>query len=116
VTQALERAAAAPPSDYQRQQGWVLIALQNAFYRLLHSATLEEAVVQTVRAGGDTDTNAAICGALVGAMHGRDAVPGQWQRMVLSCRTMPGHAQIRQPRPAQFWPADALTLAELLLR
>ncbi|MCC6178635.1 MAG: ADP-ribosylglycohydrolase family protein [Chloroflexi bacterium] len=116
VVQALEQSATVPPSDYQGQQGWVIIALQNAFYRLLHASTLEDAVVQTVRAGGDTDTNAAICGALVGAVHGRDAVPGQWQRMVLSCRAMSGHAQIRQPRPAQFWPVDALTLAELLLR
>ncbi|WP_375543777.1 ADP-ribosylglycohydrolase family protein [Phaeobacter inhibens] len=29
----------------------------------------------TVAHGGDTDTNAAICGALVGAAQGRDAVP-----------------------------------------
>ena len=40
----------------------------------------------TVRRGGDTDTNAAIAGALLGAVHGRDAVPLQWRQMVLSCR------------------------------
>ena len=43
----------------------MLIALQNAFFELLHAASLEEAVVRTVRRGGDTDTNAAICGALL---------------------------------------------------
>ena len=115
VTETLEQAASQPPSDYQTQQGWVLVALQNAFFQLLHTPSLEEAVVATVRAGGDTDTNAAICGALAGAVHGRDAVPAQWQRMVLSCRPMPGYPHIQHPRPAMFWPADALTLAERLL-
>lgn len=32
--------------------------------------------------GGDTDTNAAICGALLGAVYGRDAIPAQWDRML----------------------------------
>ena len=115
VAEAIERAASEPPSDYQTQQGWVLIALQNAFFQLLHAPSLEAAVVATVREGGDTDTNAAICGALVGAVAGRDGVPSQWQRMVLSCRPMPGYSHLTQPRPALFWPADALTLAERLL-
>ena len=75
VVRALEAAEHAPPTDFMTQQGWVLIALQNAFFRLLHAPNLEEAVVATVRAGGDTDTNAAICGALVGAVYGREAVP-----------------------------------------
>ena len=43
--------------------GWVLIALQNAFFCLAHHA-FEEALVDTVGRGGDTDTNAAIAGAL----------------------------------------------------
>jgi ADP-ribosylglycohydrolase len=30
--------------------------------------------------GGDTDTNAAIAGALLGAVHRRGAVPAEWQR------------------------------------
>lgn len=103
------------PSDYLSQQGWVLIALHNAFYQLLHAASLEEGLVATVRQGGDTDTNAAICGALLGAVLGRDALPEQWQRMVLSCRPMPGQPDVPQPRPAIYWPTDALVLAERLL-
>jgi ADP-ribosylglycohydrolase len=96
-------------------QGWVLIALHNAFFQLLHAATFEDAIVATVRAGGDTDTNAAICGALVGAVDGRESVPQQWRDMITSCRPMPGQPHVHQPRPAMLWPADALTLAELLL-
>lgn len=69
------QAADRGPEQYT---GWVLNALQNAFYRLLHSSSFEEGVIDTVRSGGDTDTNAAIAGALLGAVHGRDAVPKQW--------------------------------------
>jgi ADP-ribosylglycohydrolase/fructose-1,6-bisphosphatase/inositol monophosphatase family enzyme len=115
VRNALESAQHEPPHDYVSQQGWVLIAFQNAYYQLLHAANLEEGVVATVRAGGDTDTNAAICGALLGAVHGRDQLPLQWRRMVLSCRPMPGLDGVRQPRPALFWATDALVLAERLL-
>jgi len=115
VLSALESAEHTAPADFMRQQGWVLIALQNAFFRLLHAPSLEAAVVDTVRAGGDTDTNAAICGALLGAVYGREAIPVQWQRMVLSCRPMPGQPGVEQPRPAVFWPTDTLLLAERLL-
>jgi ADP-ribosylglycohydrolase len=112
---AVEAAEHAAPSDFHTQQGWVLVALQNAFFQLLHAPTLEDAVIDTIRRGGDTDTNAAICGALVGAVYGRDAIPAQWQHMVLTCRPMPGQPGIEQPRPAVYWPIDALLLAERLL-
>jgi ADP-ribosylglycohydrolase len=115
VLAALQAARDAPPADYLTHQGWVLVALQNAFYWLLHAPSLEEGVVATVRAGGDTDTNAAICGALLGAVYGREAVPAQWRRMVLSCRPLAGQPGVRQPRPRVFWPTDALVLAERLL-
>src|SRR5579884_766246 len=115
VRRTLAVAEHEPPKDFTRQQGWVLIALQNAFFRLLHPlSTFEQGVVATVRAGGDTDTNGAIAGALLGAVHGREAVPRQWRRAVLCCRPLP-EAGARQPRPMDFWPVDAVTLAEKLL-
>lgn len=94
-------------------QGFVLIALQNAFYELLHAGSLEQGVVRTVRRGGDTDTNAAIAGALLGALHGRAAVPEQWRKMALSCRAHPLRA--KRPRPIAYWATDLLELAERLL-
>jgi ADP-ribosyl-[dinitrogen reductase] hydrolase len=95
-------------------QGWVLTALGNAFHRLYSGQTLEQAVIETVAVGGDTDTNAAICGALLGATQGRDAVPLRWRRFVLGCRSVSAH-DVRHPRPMTFWPDDALDLAEVLL-
>lgn len=47
----------------------------------METMDLEEAAVDTVMRGGDTDTNAAICGALLGAVWSRDAIPAQWDRM-----------------------------------
>ena len=67
----------------------------------------------TVRRGGDSDTNAAIAGALLGAVHGRDAVPMQWRSMILSCRPVAPYAT--RPRPARYWPTDVLEIAERLL-
>ena len=46
--------------------------------------------MDTVMRGGDTDTNAAIAGALLGAVYGRNALPRQWIEKILSCRPSEG--------------------------
>jgi ADP-ribosylglycohydrolase len=115
VMQVIQSASEEPPLDFMHQQGWVLIAFQNALYQMLHAQSLEEGVVDTVMRGGDTDTNAAIAGALLGAIHGRDAVPGQWQEAILSCRPSEGPPRVHRPRPECFWPVDVMELAKQLL-
>ncbi len=115
LLRVIEAASDGKPSDFITLQGWVLIAFQNALWQLLHAPNLEEAVVDTVGCGGDTDTNAAICGALLGAVHGRDAVPERWTEALLNCRPEDGLPGVRRPRPRIFWPVDALELAERLI-
>ncbi len=115
VIDAVVSAASKPPDDYSSQMGWGLIALQNAFWQLLHAESLEQGVVSTVMSGGDTDTNAAIAGALLGAVYGRNAVPLQWLDRILTCRPISGLRGVRRPRPEAFWPVDALRIAERLL-
>lgn len=115
VHEALVRAKSAAPEDFMSKQGWVLVALQNAFYRLLHSESFEAGVIETVACGGDTDTNAAIAGALLGAVYGRECVSREWRRAVMVCRPIEGGANVQQPRPSAFWPVDALELAERLV-
>ena len=112
---AVQGAVTAAPADYVYQQGWVLTAFRNALWQLLHAPNLEEAVVDTVMRGGDTDTNAANCGALLGSVWGRDAIPVQWSECVLNCRPAAGQPHVHCPRPECFWPVDALELAERLL-
>src|SRR5258705_13909848 len=75
--------------------------------------SFEDALTETVGKGGDTDTNAAICGALLGAAQGRAAIPVRWCMAVLACR--PFGESARQPRPARYWPDDVPLLAEALL-
>lgn len=111
----LRDAAVTPPADYLTHQGWVLIAFQNALWQLLHAPNLEEGVSDTIMRGGDTDTNAAICGALLGAVRGLDAVPVQWVTSILTCRPKIGTAGVNRPRPECFWPVDALELAAKLV-
>jgi len=66
-------------------------------------------------AGQPTDTNAAITGALLGAVYGRNAIPDQWLQRLLNCRPLAGEPHVRRPRPECFWPIDALQLAERLV-
>jgi ADP-ribosylglycohydrolase len=115
VLGALQAAVAGRrPADYVRQMGWVLIALQNAFYHLAHAGTAEEALVETEGAGGNTDTNAAIAGALLGAALGRQAFPSRRVLPVLACWPL-RELGAGQPRPAEYWPDDLPALAEALL-
>jgi ADP-ribosyl-[dinitrogen reductase] hydrolase len=114
VTQAIAAARTMPP-HYEGSQGHVLIALQNAFYQALHAPSFEEGIVDTVMRGGDTDTNAAIAGALLGAIHGIEAIPADWRTTVLGCRPEAGLPEVYTPRPSVYWPTDALDLADRLL-
>ena len=102
------------PEDYWSNMGWVLIALQNAFCRLRRGENIEAAMVATVGKGGDTDTNGAIVGALLGAADGLRAIPNRWIMPVQACRP---HRTLgaEKPRPMSYWPDDLAALAEALL-
>ena len=114
IRRTLERAREAPPADHATNMGWVLVALQEAFHRLASGMPAAEAVTASVMEGGDTDTNGAITGALLGAADGLGAFPTQWRSVVITCRPMRASGAPR-PRPATYWPDDALDLAEALL-
>jgi ADP-ribosyl-[dinitrogen reductase] hydrolase len=115
VSAALHQAAAGvPPADFQHRMGWVLIALQNAFFHLTAGTAAEAALIETVSQGGDTDTNAAVVGALLGAADGRASLPIRWVMPVLTCRPDPELHPTR-PRPDEYWPDDLLDLTEALL-
>jgi ADP-ribosyl-[dinitrogen reductase] hydrolase len=110
VRDALERSAHEPPARYT---GYVLHALQNAFYQAVHTDSVEAGIVATVMAGDDTDTNACIAGALLGAIHGEAGVPEAWRRTVLTCEPGPDSPR---PRPARYWPSRAVAVVDALWR
>jgi ADP-ribosyl-[dinitrogen reductase] hydrolase len=112
---AIHGAAETPPASYTKQQGWVLIALRNALWQLNHAPTLEAGIIDTVMRGGDTDTNAAIAGALLGAVYGVEHLPARWMDPITHCRPKAGQPGVYRPRPECFWPVDALSLADQLI-
>lgn len=68
------------PRHYESRSGWVVASLQAAWAAVTGAATYQEAVERAVRVGWDTDTVAAIAGALAGAHWGYSAIPSQWLR------------------------------------
>ena len=56
--------------------------LECALWGWWHHDDVEEALVAVVNLGGDTDTNAAVCGALMGAQYGVGAIPERWREKV----------------------------------
>ena len=116
LSDAIRDAESAPPASYgQPIAGWVLVAFQNALWQLLHADSVEDALADTISRGGDTDTNAAICGALLGAVHGVSAMPYHWIRTLQKCRPGFGREGVSNPRPQEYWPWDFVELADALL-
>ena len=73
-----------PPPDVgwlmrdHRLIGHTLLALQFGLWAAATPLDLEDAVVAAVAAGGDTDTNAAVAGAVLGARYGTSSIPERW--------------------------------------
>lgn len=55
-------------------------AFAAALWAVSHASSLEDGLQRAVSIGHDTDTVAAIAGALLGAWHGASAVPERWRR------------------------------------
>lgn len=100
------------PADYQRQMGWVLIALQNAFYHLMAGDSAVAAITETIMQGGDTDTNACTVGALLGSVGGIASIDWGFVGAVVSCRP---HQQAERCRPLNYWPDDIALLSQRLV-
>lgn len=100
--------AAAPSRTRQelRNSGWVRHTLESAVWGLLTTASFEEAVVQVANLGSDTDTAAAVVGALAGAAYGLTAIPVRWRE------TLRGEWPVGS---GQLWRgADFIALADQL--
>ena len=65
-----------------RDMGSTLLALTVAVSVLKSGMPYAEALPWVIRQGGDTDTNGAIVGALIGARDGLAAIPEEWRQCV----------------------------------
>ena len=91
----LDEAESAAPSTF-RSNGWTVHAFQAAWSAIGHTPVPEElpsegsfaclhlqhALETAIRIGDDTDTVAAIAGALLGARWGVSAIPAAWRELV----------------------------------
>ncbi len=92
----LDEAENRPPHAFANKNGFVVVALQAAWAAITQTPVpaaepangsfpgqhLQQALENAVRIGRDTDTVAAIAGALLGARWGGSAVPLHWQRLI----------------------------------
>jgi ADP-ribosylglycohydrolase len=82
----LVEAEVGPPSRFI-ENGWVVGAMQAAWSAIVHTPVsqvlpcrhLQDSLATAIGIGNDTDTVAAIAGALLGARWGASAVPQEWQ-------------------------------------
>jgi len=59
-------------------QGFALFTAGIGLQVVAEALDFEEGLRHVVGLGGDTDTNAAVAGALLGALHGSSAIPTRW--------------------------------------
>ncbi|MEK7315194.1 MAG: ADP-ribosylglycohydrolase family protein [Candidatus Eisenbacteria bacterium] len=64
--------------DHDNSMGYTLKAMQAGLWALEQDGSAEETLIAIVNAGGDTDTNGAVAGAALGALHGESALPKRW--------------------------------------
>lgn len=82
--------------------GFTLLALEAGLISLWRAPDFEQGLRAVVEAGGDTDTNGAVAGAVLGARFGIDAIPQRWRDRI---------AELRQGRTPVEEYADMLAAA-----
>lgn len=112
VRELVAAAVAGGKRDLMGRMGSVKNAFFQAVWELANGDSFEESLVHAIGLGGDTDTNGAVCGALLGSVYGVEAIPARWRKVVDECEPGPGTLN---PRGEEYWPKDLPTLAEQLL-
>lgn len=69
-------------TDDRKYQGYFGIALQNTIYELIYGTDYDSSMVNIIQRGGDTDTNCAIAGGLLGAYYGQQGINSDWLNII----------------------------------
>lgn len=78
LARVLDGSVVAEPAEQIRGSGYVVHCLEASLWCAARTGSYRAAVLAAVNLGEDTDTTAAVTGALVGAMYGRAAIPAAW--------------------------------------
>lgn len=98
--------------------GHVRHAFILAFHFLRNNVGYEEAIFETLKKGGDTDTNACIVGALIGALHGYDSIPQYMTKNILSfdCKSHDPRKTLHgYKRPSRYCVATTMYKINILI-
>jgi ADP-ribosyl-[dinitrogen reductase] hydrolase len=74
-------------------QGFVFFTAGVGLRLAGQGSPFREGLLELVALGGDTDTNAAVAGALLGALHGPDALPATWLERLVDRRAIVDEAE-----------------------
>jgi ADP-ribosyl-[dinitrogen reductase] hydrolase len=74
-------------------KGFVFFTSGVALRTAAEAPTFEEGLRAVVALGGDTDTNAAVTGALLGALHGRIGLPKNWLARLVDANALGADAE-----------------------
>ena len=69
---------AARPADEIRSGGFVRDTFDAALWCLANTSSYAECALAAVNLGDDTDTTAAVAGALAGIVYGVEGIPSEW--------------------------------------
>ena len=69
-------------------KGYVIYTFECVVHCLLTTDNYKDAVLKAVNLGGDTDTNAAICGGLAGIFYGFESIPVDWIKTISKIDTV----------------------------
>ena len=64
--------------DEIQSTGYVVHSLEASLWVLLHTSSFEQAIIQSVNLGNDTDTIAAITGSMAAIVYGAESMPSEW--------------------------------------
>ena len=114
VREAVQQAVEGDLTDVRldgRRMGYTLLALKVGLIAYWYGPTFEEALTLTIAAGGDTDTNGAVVGALLGARFGLDGIPQRWRDAAAEIRagricmeSLADHLQTAMLASRKDWP------------
>lgn len=73
-------------TDDAKFMGYMGIALQNTLYELFNGYSFDASIQNIIKRGGDTDTNGAIAGGILGAYYGKANIKKKWIKSVVGAK------------------------------
>jgi ADP-ribosylglycohydrolase len=103
------------PDTYYKSMGWYFHSISCCFwflYRISKGEVLSyfEIIKETINLGGDTDTNAAIVGGVVGVLYGVDSFPSEYLNKLLTFNPLTSNVQ----RDCIYSPINGVIISKVI--